>query len=157
MTFCNVQLELEAQYGPCEVEGEGGLKERMARALALLLGEQEAAELIEKEGKVETTCEFCNEVLSCGLVLSWVLSAQGWCGSRGAGGPPKHPQRAARASPPHSAGILRPDAPRGRAGSAPPENAREGEAEAEEGRVATSPASEHLGGLPRKCESGSQF
>ena len=37
----------------------------MARALALL-GEQEAAELIEKEGKVEMTCEFCNEVLSFG-------------------------------------------------------------------------------------------
>ena len=57
--------ELEAKYGPCEVDGEGGLKERMARALALL-GEQEAAELIEKEGKVEMTCEFCNEVLEFG-------------------------------------------------------------------------------------------
>eukprot|EP00892_Ulva_mutabilis_P009249 jgi/Ulvmu1/6697/UM030_0028.1 len=42
-------------YGPCDKEG---LQERMKRAVAAL-GDGEAAKLMEEQGKIEVTCQFC--------------------------------------------------------------------------------------------------
>eukprot|EP00879_Flechtneria_rotunda_P032008 GHRR01035152.1.p1 GENE.GHRR01035152.1~~GHRR01035152.1.p1 ORF type:complete len:268 (+),score=58.10 GHRR01035152.1:468-1271(+) len=45
------------RYGPCEPTA---LKDRMLRAVASL-GVQEVRSIIEEQGKVEVTCELCNE------------------------------------------------------------------------------------------------
>ncbi|KAL3142087.1 hypothetical protein ABBQ32_004710 [Trebouxia sp. C0010 RCD-2024] len=48
---------LHPRYGPCEI---ADLQERMKRALALL-GEEEVKNIMRDEGKIEVTCEFCQE------------------------------------------------------------------------------------------------
>mmetsp|Transcript_14448 Transcript_14448/g.31295 ORF Transcript_14448/g.31295 Transcript_14448/m.31295 type:complete len:333 (+) Transcript_14448:52-1050(+) len=45
------------RYGPCEPEA---LKKRMMRAVASL-GEAEVRDIMRTEGKIEVSCEFCNE------------------------------------------------------------------------------------------------
>eukprot|EP00884_Botryococcus_braunii_P007801 jgi/Botrbrau1/17021/Bobra.49_2s0077.1 len=50
-------FSLQPRYGPCEPEG---LKERMKRAVALL-GQDEVRDILEKEGRIEVTCEFCKD------------------------------------------------------------------------------------------------
>ena len=45
------------RYGPCEA---ADLQHRMKRAVALL-GPQEVKTILETEGKIEVTCEFCKE------------------------------------------------------------------------------------------------
>ncbi|KAG2493784.1 hypothetical protein HYH03_008004 [Edaphochlamys debaryana] len=45
------------RYGPCE---EGPLKQRMVRAVAAL-GRQEVADIIKTEGKLEVTCDLCQQ------------------------------------------------------------------------------------------------
>ncbi|KAL0021890.1 hypothetical protein WJX77_012153 [Trebouxia sp. C0004] len=45
------------RYGPCEI---GDLQDRMKRAVALL-GPQEVNNIMQEEGKIEVTCEFCRE------------------------------------------------------------------------------------------------
>jgi molecular chaperone Hsp33 len=51
------RIYLEPKYGPCDEEG---LRERMMRAVAML-GEKEVRDIMRTEGKIEVTCEFCNE------------------------------------------------------------------------------------------------
>ncbi|PSC75263.1 heat shock 33 [Micractinium conductrix] len=50
-------FQLQPRYGPCE---PAGLQERMRSAVALL-GEKEVREIIDQQGKIEVTCEFCRE------------------------------------------------------------------------------------------------
>ena len=57
--------ELEPRYGPCTIEGEGGLRERMLRAVTLL-GEEDAYQVIEEQGQLEVRCDFCAEKLQFG-------------------------------------------------------------------------------------------
>ncbi|EFJ46221.1 hypothetical protein VOLCADRAFT_62890 [Volvox carteri f. nagariensis] len=45
------------KYGPCEEEA---LKKRMIRAVAAL-GKQEVADIIKQEGKLEVTCDLCQQ------------------------------------------------------------------------------------------------
>ncbi|GLC33131.1 hypothetical protein PLESTB_000367000 [Pleodorina starrii] len=45
------------RYGPCE---EAALKKRMIRAVAAL-GKQEVADIIQQEGKLEVTCDLCQQ------------------------------------------------------------------------------------------------
>lgn len=45
------------RYGPCE---SSSLKVRMKRAVAAL-GPAEVQKILEQEGKIEVTCEFCQE------------------------------------------------------------------------------------------------
>ena len=57
--FKEVETRLTPKYGPCsrtELEG------RMLKAIASL-GREEAMKIIQEDGKIEVTCEFCNEVL----------------------------------------------------------------------------------------------
>lgn len=46
------------RFGPCDEEP---LKNRMRRAVASL-GRAEVEDIIRTEGKIEVTCEFCNQV-----------------------------------------------------------------------------------------------
>lgn len=48
---------VEPRYGPCDAEA---LKGRMMRAVASL-GDKEVKDIMAKEGKIEVTCELCNE------------------------------------------------------------------------------------------------
>ncbi|WPT13293.1 33 kDa chaperonin [Picochlorum sp. SENEW3] len=50
-------FSLQPTYGPCEPES---LKSRMASAVAAL-GEKEVKDIIEEQGHVEVTCEFCKQ------------------------------------------------------------------------------------------------
>lgn len=50
-------FSMEPAYGPCEASA---LKYRMKKAVALL-GEVEVEKLLQEEGKIEVTCEFCKE------------------------------------------------------------------------------------------------
>jgi molecular chaperone Hsp33 len=50
-------LEVTPRFGPCEADA---LKERMKRAVASL-GPAEVKAIMEEQGKIEVTCEFCNE------------------------------------------------------------------------------------------------
>eukprot|EP00891_Asterochloris_glomerata_P009132 jgi/Astpho2/9132/e_gw1.00134.7.1_t len=50
-------FSLQPRYGPCEA---ADLQHRMKRAVALL-GPQEVKTILETEGKIEVTCEFCKE------------------------------------------------------------------------------------------------
>jgi molecular chaperone Hsp33 len=50
-------LAVAPRYGPCEADA---LKVRMKRAVAAL-GPQEVKAIIEEQGKIEVTCELCNE------------------------------------------------------------------------------------------------
>ncbi|KAK9803149.1 hypothetical protein WJX72_002817 [[Myrmecia] bisecta] len=50
-------FSLMPEFGPCEAED---LKERMKRAVALL-GEAEVKQILEEQGKIEVTCEFCKD------------------------------------------------------------------------------------------------
>ena len=52
------RIYLTPKYGPCDSEG---LRDRMMRAVAML-GENEVRDIMRTEGKIEVTCEFCNEV-----------------------------------------------------------------------------------------------
>ena len=57
--FEEVETRLTPKYGPCcreELEG------RMLKAVASL-GREEAMKIIEEDGKIEVTCEFCKEDL----------------------------------------------------------------------------------------------
>ena len=47
------------RYGPCE---PAELRARMARAVASL-GQNEVRKIVEEQGKVEVTCEFCKETI----------------------------------------------------------------------------------------------
>jgi len=49
--------ELEPEYGPCNKQS---LKGRMLRSVALL-GREEVDSILEEQGKIELTCEFCCE------------------------------------------------------------------------------------------------
>lgn len=51
-------LAVVPKFGPCEA---GPLKQRMKRAVASL-GPKEIKSIVEEQGKIEVTCEFCNEV-----------------------------------------------------------------------------------------------
>lgn len=51
-------FKLEPKFGPCDPED---LKQRMKRAVALL-GAEEVKDIMEKEGKIEVKCEFCNNM-----------------------------------------------------------------------------------------------
>ena len=51
------ELCVACRYGPCEA---ADLQHRMKRAVALL-GPQEVKTILETEGKIEVTCEFCKE------------------------------------------------------------------------------------------------
>lgn len=48
------------RYGPCE---PADLQDRMRSAVALL-GEQEVRGIMEEQGKIEVTCEFCRQTYS---------------------------------------------------------------------------------------------
>lgn len=50
-------LAVTPKFGPCEADA---LKQRMKRAVASL-GPAEVKAIIEEQGKIEVTCEFCNE------------------------------------------------------------------------------------------------
>lgn len=50
-------FKLKPLYGPCEPEA---LQERMKSAVALL-GEEEVRGILEEQGQVEVTCEFCKD------------------------------------------------------------------------------------------------
>uniref|UniRef100_A0A7S0S3N7 Uncharacterized protein n=1 Tax=Chlamydomonas leiostraca TaxID=1034604 RepID=A0A7S0S3N7_9CHLO len=50
---------LTPAYGPCESEA---LKQRMIRAVASL-GANEVRSIVEEQGKIEVTCDFCNETM----------------------------------------------------------------------------------------------
>ena len=50
-------FELTPRYGPCD---PGDLKDRMASAVATL-GETEVLSILEEQGKIEVTCEFCRD------------------------------------------------------------------------------------------------
>ncbi|CAK0779921.1 hypothetical protein CVIRNUC_004889 [Coccomyxa viridis] len=58
----DASFSLQPRYGPCEAES---LKGRMKRAVALL-GEKEVQSIMEREGKIEVSCEFCRETYSFG-------------------------------------------------------------------------------------------
>lgn len=49
--------DLTPKYGPCEVED---LRGRMKRAIAML-GQTEVQSILEEQGELEITCEFCKE------------------------------------------------------------------------------------------------
>jgi len=51
-------LAVVPKFGPCEADA---LKQRMKRAVASL-GPKEIKSIVEEQGKIEVTCEFCNEV-----------------------------------------------------------------------------------------------
>ena len=55
-----IQCDLVCRYGPCD---NADLKDRMKRAVALL-GPDEVKDIMSKEGKIEVTCEFCQETYS---------------------------------------------------------------------------------------------
>lgn len=55
-------MPLVCRYGPC---GDADLKDRMKRAVALL-GPEEVKSIMSQEGKIEVTCEFCQETYSFG-------------------------------------------------------------------------------------------
>ena len=67
-------FSLEPSYGPCDAEE---LRERMRRAIATL-GEGEARAILEEQGRVEMTCEFCRvtHALDEAEVLAAVAAAQ---------------------------------------------------------------------------------
>jgi molecular chaperone Hsp33 len=48
---------LTPMYGPCEASA---LRDRMASAVATL-GEEEVKSILEEQGKIEVTCEFCRD------------------------------------------------------------------------------------------------
>ena len=50
-------LRVTPRFGPCDAED---LKGRMKRAVASL-GPAEVRAIMEEQGKIEVTCEFCNE------------------------------------------------------------------------------------------------
>ena len=50
---------LQPEYGPCELDGEHGLKARMRRAVASL-GREEVESILQEMGCVEVACNFCN-------------------------------------------------------------------------------------------------
>ena len=50
-------FELTPKYGPCDAEA---LRGRMASAVATL-GEEEVKSILEEQGKIEVTCEFCRD------------------------------------------------------------------------------------------------
>merc|ERR1719380_267065 len=50
---------------PYRSTGEGGLRERMLRAVTLL-GEEDAYQVIEEQGQLEVRCDFCAEKLQFG-------------------------------------------------------------------------------------------
>ena len=47
------------KYGPCDI---GELRGRMVRALASM-GRAEIENIIEEQGQVEVTCEFCKDTI----------------------------------------------------------------------------------------------
>jgi len=55
-----VATESVPRYGPCDV---GELRVRMMRALASM-GKDEIQSIIEEQGKVEVTCEFCKDAVT---------------------------------------------------------------------------------------------
>lgn len=55
-------FSLTPEYGPCE---SGVLRGRMASAVAAL-GEEEVRDIINEQGKIEVTCEFCRETYDFG-------------------------------------------------------------------------------------------
>ncbi len=67
-------FSLEPSYGPCDAEE---LRERMRRAIATL-GEGEARAILEEQGRVEMTCEFCRvtHALDEAEVMAAVAAAQ---------------------------------------------------------------------------------
>jgi len=54
-----VETRLTPKYGPCS---RTDLEGRMLKAIASL-GREEAMKIIEEDGKIEITCEFCKEDL----------------------------------------------------------------------------------------------
>ena len=67
-------FSLEPSYGPCDAEE---LRARMRRAVATL-GEGEARAILEEQGRVEMTCEFCRvtHALDEAEVMAAVAAAQ---------------------------------------------------------------------------------
>jgi molecular chaperone Hsp33 len=55
-----VATESVPRYGPCDA---GELRVRMMRALASM-GKDEIQSIIEEQGKVEVTCEFCKDAVT---------------------------------------------------------------------------------------------
>ena len=62
MPVLSFYQETEPTYGPC---GRAHLRERMLRAVALL-GREEVEDIVEEQGHVEVTCEFCRECIQFG-------------------------------------------------------------------------------------------
>ena len=50
-------FSMTPEYGPCEASE---LRDRMASAVATL-GEEEVRSILEEQGKIEVTCEFCRD------------------------------------------------------------------------------------------------
>eukprot|EP00191_Tetraselmis_sp_GSL018_P001905 CAMPEP_0177610480 /NCGR_PEP_ID=MMETSP0419_2-20121207/19805_1 /TAXON_ID=582737 /ORGANISM="Tetraselmis sp., Strain GSL018" /LENGTH=284 /DNA_ID=CAMNT_0019105795 /DNA_START=374 /DNA_END=1224 /DNA_ORIENTATION=- len=50
---------LEPSYGPCDMED---LRQRMRRAVAAL-GESETGRILDEQGEIEITCDFCKETV----------------------------------------------------------------------------------------------
>lgn len=65
---------LTPTYGPCEA---AALRDRMASAVATL-GEEEVKSILEEQGKIEVTCEFCRDTYNFeeGEIMAMVRAAE---------------------------------------------------------------------------------